>query len=53
MEGSDLTLKNTLDIAHSYELSQVQAEAFGTQATPKAMDALKISNLLEHSDILH
>ena len=48
MEGSDLILENSLDIAHSYELSQVKAEAIRTQATPKAMEALKISNLLEH-----
>ena len=40
MEGSELTLEKCLDIAHTYELSQAQAEAIGTQATPKAVDAL-------------
>ena len=40
MEGSELTLEKCLDIAHTYELSQAQAEAIGTQVTPKAVDAL-------------
>ena len=40
MEGMELTLEKCVDIAHTYELSQAQAEAIGTQATPKAVDAL-------------
>ena len=40
MEGMELTLEKCLDIAHTYELSQAQAEVIGMQATPKAVDAL-------------
>ena len=40
MEEMELTLEKCQDIAHTYELSQAQAEAIRTQATPKAVDAL-------------
>lgn len=40
MEGSTLTLDKCLDIAHTYELSQTQAQAIGTPAAPQAVDAI-------------